>query len=485
MPLINPTTALLLGYLVFMPLLAWFLQRREKGSLEGYFIGNRSIGLFSLAMTMAAFYSNASSFIAGPGAAYNFGLSWVFIATVQYPFMVLILGLIAPRIRTISQRINAWSLTDLFHYRYGSKFYTGFIGWVTVFSLFVMLVVGLIAGGKILSVTLRSSYFIGLLLFSVAMMVYTVLGGFKTVVLTDIFQGIIMLIAIITLLIVGVHFFYNDGNSWAKSMERVREASPHLFTVDSGGVIPKGFILSFIILVGVGLLAHPSLVLYCIAMKENISLSQTIFIGTIVQGIFIFVTHFIGFMGNGILPLNEGGEEVIIYLSSHLLTPFFHGVFIGGAIAAITSSLDSILILIIQTLTRDIFRGVREWHEGRQYKLGHILGGALCLIAFTFALYPPSLLIQMNLYSLGIIESALFAPFILGLLWKRGNLKGAWAGSLLGLISFVLLQAFFLKGFSVVHPIVVALGVSLIGYIFITFITKQNLSEERLEQYFE
>src|SRR5690625_7768160 len=69
--------------------------KTSKSFLQEYFLGERSLGGFVLAMTMTATYGSASSFIGGPGVAYNEGLGWVFLAMSQVAtgyFVLMILG---------------------------------------------------------------------------------------------------------------------------------------------------------------------------------------------------------------------------------------------------------------------------------------------------------------------------------------------------------------------------------------------------------
>src|SRR5690625_6396128 len=56
----------------------------SKNFLEEYFLGERSLGGFVLAMTMTATYGSASSFLGGPGAAYNEGLAWVLLRSEEH-----------------------------------------------------------------------------------------------------------------------------------------------------------------------------------------------------------------------------------------------------------------------------------------------------------------------------------------------------------------------------------------------------------------
>lgn len=78
-------------YLCFVFAVAYYAYaKRQKGSfLSEYYVGNRSMSGFVLAMTTAATYVGASSFIGGPGAAYKFGLGWVLLAMIQVPWCFL------------------------------------------------------------------------------------------------------------------------------------------------------------------------------------------------------------------------------------------------------------------------------------------------------------------------------------------------------------------------------------------------------------
>ncbi len=90
----------LLGYLALVFLLSVYAYRRhQKGAfLTEYFLGNRSMGGFVLAMTITATYISASSFIGGPGAAYKYGLGWVLLSLIQLPAIWLSLGVLGKKI---------------------------------------------------------------------------------------------------------------------------------------------------------------------------------------------------------------------------------------------------------------------------------------------------------------------------------------------------------------------------------------------------
>ena len=86
--------------------------KRQKGGdfLSEYYVGNRSMTGFVLAMTTASTYASASSFIGGPGAAYKYGLGWVLLAMIQVPAVWLALGALGKKFALLSRETNALTI---------------------------------------------------------------------------------------------------------------------------------------------------------------------------------------------------------------------------------------------------------------------------------------------------------------------------------------------------------------------------------------
>ena len=109
------TLCLPLGCYLLVTLALGFLaaRRQRTDQFEHYFIGERKLSSGLMAMTLVATYMSASTFIGGPGAAYQFGLGWVLLALIQLPILWLTLGTIGPKIAQIGARLNAVTLNDL------------------------------------------------------------------------------------------------------------------------------------------------------------------------------------------------------------------------------------------------------------------------------------------------------------------------------------------------------------------------------------
>ena len=85
----------------------------QKGSshfLSEYFIGSRSLGGFVLAMTTVATYSSVSSFVGGPGQAWEIGFGWIYMSVVQVTMLILLLGVLGKKLALAARQINAVTL---------------------------------------------------------------------------------------------------------------------------------------------------------------------------------------------------------------------------------------------------------------------------------------------------------------------------------------------------------------------------------------
>ena len=80
----------------------------RKGSgnfLNEYFTGSRSLGGFVLAMTTVATYSSVSSFVGGPGQAWDIGFGWIYMSVIQVTALFLVLGFLVRRWLSFPERL--------------------------------------------------------------------------------------------------------------------------------------------------------------------------------------------------------------------------------------------------------------------------------------------------------------------------------------------------------------------------------------------
>src|SRR5690625_3047719 len=147
--------------------------------LQEYFLGDRSLGGFVLAMTMTATYGSASSFIGGPGEAYNQGLGWVLLAMSQVATGYFVLMILGKKFAIVTRRYKAVTLVDFLKERYQSKWVVLFSSISIVIFLFSVMAAQWIGGARLIESLTGFSYVSALFIFALTVLIYVIIGGFR------------------------------------------------------------------------------------------------------------------------------------------------------------------------------------------------------------------------------------------------------------------------------------------------------------------
>ncbi|VEH65545.1 sodium/pantothenate symporter [Rodentibacter pneumotropicus] len=300
-----------------------YVKRTRGDFLTEYYVGNRSMTGFVLAMTTASTYASASSFVGGPGAAYKYGLGWVLLAMIQVPAVWLALGVLGKKFALLSRETNALTINDLFLYRYKNKYLVWLSSLALLLAFFAAMTVQFIGGARLLETTIGISYTQALLLFAFTVGIYTFIGGFRAVVLTDTIQGTVMIIGTVILL---------GGTIYA--LGGVESAVNKLTEIDPALVSPYGpndmlgfqFMASFWVLVCFGVVGLPHTAVRAMAFKDSKALHRGMLIGTIVLSLIMFGMHLSGALGRAIIPDLTIADQVIPTLMLQVLPPIVAGI---------------------------------------------------------------------------------------------------------------------------------------------------------------
>ena len=425
-------------YILAILIVAWQTGKHKHKAgkfMEEYFIGSRSMGGLVLAMTLISSYVGASSFIGGPGVAYNLGLSWVFLACIQVPTAFFTLGILGKKLAIISRKINGVTITDYLRARYESNFVIVLASLMMLIFFIGTIVAQFVGGARLFESVTGLSYNFGLILFTAVVIIYTTFGGFRAVTITDAIQGIVMLLA------TGLLFFIilEKGNGMENIMQSILKTNPNLLTPDSNGAVSKPFILSFWMLVGVGILGLPVTEVRCMGFKDSKAMHRAMIIGTSIVGILMLGMHLVGVMGAAVEPGVEVGDKIIPILAIKNMHPILAGVFIAGPLAAIMSSVDSLLIMSSAAIVKDLYINYIDKNpsESKIKKLSFATSLLLGIIVFVLALNPPKLLVWINLFALAGQEAAFFCPILFGLYWKRANATGAAVSMIFSVVFYL------------------------------------------------
>ena len=465
----------LVPLLLFMALMlaigVWVRRGRGFGEdfVQQYFIGNRRLGGFVLAMTTVATYSSVSSFVGGPGMAWKVGFGWIYMAVVQVTAIFLVLGIFGKRVAMLSRRFDAVTVVDIIRERFESNGLAMLAALVIVLFFCGTMTAQFVGGARLFAAATGYSYEMGLLLFGLVVVLYTSIGGFRAVALTDTCCALMMMVGIVVLL----YYVLAAGGGYEAILSGLHAEHPELFEPLSAGKMPLGLYLTQWLLVGICTIALPQSVVRGISYKDTHSLHRAMLIGTVVVGFMNIGVNFTGILAHGVLDGPEasyGSVDNIIPLTiARAVPPELVGLAIIGPLAASISTISGLLIVASSAIVKDVYlahmrakgRTVKAVHLSR---LSVVTTAALGVLVFALALTPPSLIWIINMFAFGGLETAFFWMLLLGLYWRGANRLGALLSMAGGTVAYCAAQA---AGFKLMglHQITIGITVSLVLFL--------------------
>ena len=291
-------------YLMVVGYLGWLGFRRTRSATD-YMIAGRKIHPYVMAMSYGATFISTSAIVGFGGVAGMFGMSllWLTFLNIFVGIFIAFVFFAGPT-RTLGHHLDAHTFPELLGRRYQSRFIQIFSGLVIFLFMPLYAAAVLIGGCAFIASQFGITYNVALLVFSVIIAAYVVIGGLKGVMYTDALQGSIMFLGMIILLIGGYAMVGGIGEGHRQLTELGKQ--PNLF----GGIGFKGWaatpgfgwgepkydlwwiVISTITLgVGIGVLAQPQLAVRFMTVKSKRELNRAILVG----GVFILIMTGVAF----------------------------------------------------------------------------------------------------------------------------------------------------------------------------------------------
>lgn len=463
--------------------------KKSSGNfLNEYFTGSRSLGGFVLAMTTVATYSSVSSFVGGPGQAWDIGFGWIYMSVVQVTALFLVLGILGKKMAIVSRKIDAVTVIDVIRHRYQSDLLANLSAIIIVLFFSATMVAQFVGGAKLFEAVTGYSYVVGLVVFGLVVVVYTAVGGFRGVAVTDALCAIAMLVGMFILL-VGI---LQAGGGYEAIMEQITVRRPELLEPLSGGNMPYTLYISQWMLVGIFTVGLPQSVVRCITYKDTKSLHRAIIIGTVVIGAMNIGMNFIGVLSQGILTedlaaYGNSVDNIMPLAIVRSLSPLVAGITIIGPIAASISTISSLLLTATSSIIKDVYmyekeKSQQKISEKKTSMLSQLCTLVLGLIIFFISINPPDVIWKINMFAFGGLETAFFWVFILGMFWKKANKTGAIWAMAGGTVVYCLTMLMGIKIMEI-HQILIGIVVSLLCMIIGSYVGK-DVDKETLGTYF-
>ncbi len=468
--------AVLIGLILLIAVVAASFRKRKnmqrgEDPLAQYYTGGRQTGAFVLAMTILATYLSASSFLGGPGLAYEKGIAWAYLSVIQIPVIFLTFGVIAKKLGTVSRAIGGVTVNDVLRARYGSALPAVFCS-IAMVTCYVIQIVAQIKGGAILLQTITGLHYeTALLVFGGLTVFFAVIGGFAGQSFANALFGILMIVGCVSLLTLLTRASSN-GNI-AETMTILHPGWDAVKGAD--GSLTAPFMLSFWILTGIGVIGLPQTASCGAAYRNTKALNKAIPVGTILIAFIVLSIHIVGAYAPLLISMQEirimlgesaGTDYVIPGLVLKYMSPLAAGLFFAAPLAAVLSSVNALLLSNSATLIRDLYvthivkdrkRAESEAFLKRSAAVSLVFAAVLVAVAWYLLRLPvfgSYSIVRLNLIALGGLECAFFFPLAGGLFWRKATVWGAVGGTVAGifLYAYLLMEDIRPGGFLPVVP---------------------------------
>ncbi|QSH41383.1 sodium:solute symporter family protein [Lentisphaerota bacterium ZTH] len=424
------------GLIIYFAILLFVvIKTRKNKNIEDYFFAGRSLPFWALAITFIASWWGAGSAISTADLAFEDGLSAFWYYGVPVLISTTLILLFAKSIR----RIGCYTQGTMLEQRYNKTSAT-LLSFMIFWFMTVTAASQMVVVGEFFKMYLNLDYSAAVLCGTAIVFIYSLFGGFRGVVITDIIQFIFLLIAALTIFGVAL---YTAGGFSGITQAASEAGKPEFMSFFSKASDYMAYVITF----GAAWMIQANVWQRISAARtENDARKMTLLsLGAYLPLYLIVVVT--GMAGLAIYKQLPAGGLVPAIIRDHM-HPALGGLMFVGICSAIMSTMDSLINTGALTLSVDFYQNrICPGAEKKQLVLAsQISTTVVTVIAILIALRVKSFL-KISWLAADIITTGAFVPLVAGFFWRRGTGTGAVISMVTGIIycSYNLIHTFGVK----------------------------------------
>lgn len=431
-----------------------------------------------IGISFFATFASTNSYLGLAGKGFSYGAPWLLFPLMMIAATYLSWRLVAPELRRFTAMTDTVTVPEFLAARFASQSVRVFTGLIIALASLLYLIAIFKGAGNLFQVFLGIPYEAAVGLMFLVVLVYTSVGGFVSVVRTDVLQGIFMLLGSIVLF----GFVTNHIGGPARIFDLMTmPEKEYLFTWDAGA--PILVVLGIALAGSMKLLIDPRQISRFYGLRDAASVSRGI--GFAIGGLLViqFCLFPIGIYAHFLIgDIADTDLIVPMLIQDPEIFPLLIADFLVVAIlAAAMSSMDSVLLVAGSVTMRDVIGVVVPMSEARQTLYTRIGVIACAAFAALFALNPFGDIVEITILS-GSLYAVCFLPAVMiGLHWRKGNAVSVIASYVGGIATIVIWRSLGLS--ASLHEVLPALAISLSIYVFVSW-TTQPVSTTDVQQFF-
>ena len=417
--------AVFASYMVLVMALALYAMRRVGGSKRDYFLAGDKLPWWMVGGSIVAANISSHHFVGVMGVAYSRG----FVAmTIEWGAILLGFNALLWIFLPFYLRNGFYTMPEFLDKRFGAPTRTAFAGLVLLTYIFVEISAVLYLGALAFHTMLGIPISYSILLLALLTGLYTILGGLRAVVWTEMLQLVVLVTGGLVLSIMTIH----AGGGW----QAVMATSPswHLILPATDPDFPWTMYLGGIVCISVFYCAaNQFIVQRTLAAKDEWHARMGVVFTDYLKFFMPMLIIVPGLIAPTLFPNLEKGDMAFPVLVKNLLPSGLVGLVMAGLIAAIMSHVSGAINSCTTIATIDFYLPYfnKKGTDAQAVRFGKIAGIVIVILGIIWAGVlsrhsdKPIFLYLLNAY--GYFTPGIATMFLLGIFWKRTTQAGALA----------------------------------------------------------
>lgn len=461
-----------------------FYAYKKTDSHEDYLLAGRKLPPGVAALSAGASDMSGWIMLGLPGAIFAFGLIEAWIAIGLTIGAYLNWKFVAPRLRAYTERSrNSITVPSFFENRLRDKSRVLRVASGVVILVFFTFYVAsmMVAGGVFFEQSFGSTYLTGMLIVAGVTLAYTLFGGFLGASLTDVVQGMIMLIALVLLPVMAVVATGGLG----PTVDELNRVAPNNLSLLGGEALTGATIVAIISALswGLGYFGQPHIIVRFMALRDVQAVKPARRIG-----LTWMIVSLLGAVGGGLAGVayfsSQGielgdPETVMLLLAQTLLHPLVAGLVLAAVLAAIMSTVSSQLIVCSSVLVEDLYKVVAKKEPSSRFlvTMGRVCVLVVAAIGVFIALDPGGTILELVGFAWAGFGAAFGPLVLLSLFWRKLTNWGALSGMIVGAATVFIWDALGFELYEIIPGFIASLVVT-IAVSLATFRDNAEVTEE-------
>ncbi|WP_367176547.1 sodium:solute symporter family protein [Haloarcula rubripromontorii] len=429
-------TALQMGivgaYMVIALAVGAVAYRLTDRTAEDYYLASRTLGTVVLLFTTFATLLSAFTFFGGPNLAFSAGPEWILVMGLMDGIIFAVLWyVLGYKQWLVGKRHGYVTLGEMLGDRFGSTALRVVVAGVSLVWLFPYVMLQQKGAGQAIVGLTNGAvpFWVGAGGITLFMILYVALSGMRGVAWTDTLQGLFML----SLIWVAVAWVLSAVGGAGEATALLAAEEP-AFVGLGGGLYTPQYIISTAVSIAFGVTMFPQINQRFFAAGSKKVLKRTFALWPVLVLLLFVPAFMLGAWAAGLgITVPEGGNVIPALLGEYTPT-WFTALVIAGAMAAMMSSSDSMLLSGSSYLTRDLYRPLTgrsdasdESTDRREALVARVGVIVFATLSFIASLYSPGTLVQIGETAFSGFAQ-LTPPVALALYWQGTTRSGMYAG---------------------------------------------------------